>query len=513
MKTIIERNTRLYGDKTAFVFEGKAMTFNEFNQRVSRLIDALTKLGMKKGDRVGILAFNSPRFFEVFCVIKAGFICVPLNYRSVGRELAYFLNNSEIKTLILEEAFRKAVNEIRADLTTVENFVCLDGAVDGTLDYEKMLADASPQEPAVPVGADDEAILFYTSGTTGLPKGSVHTQRSVAAETLTTHRQISDEDTTLCVMPFFHVGGTLAYMFPSYAAGAKTIIQRKFDTKQILATIQEEKVTNVCFVPVMLARLMEDPDFDQYDLSSLRTIVYTGAPMPAETLRKGLDTFGNLFIQVLGQTETNLMTVLDKEEHARGFADQESKVLTSVGRPYKDGELKIIDGRGREVPVGEVGEIVANSDRNMNGYWKQPEETAKTIKDGWLYTGDMARRDENGYIYLVDRSKDMIISGGENIYSREVEQALETHPAVAEAAVIGVPDEKWGEAVKAVVVLKNGEKLTETELIDHCKGRLASYKKPSTVDFWDELPKNPSGKVLKKQIREKYWEGRERRIN
>lgn len=510
---LINSTAQRYGDKTAFVFGSNRYSFKQVNQRINSLTNALASLGVKKGDRVGILAYNCPQYFEVFSVAKAGMVCVPLNYRSVSRELAYFINNSELKALILEKEFSEVVGSIRQELAGVKSFICLDATLENMLSYEQLIKSFPPDEPKAEAKEDDAAVLFYTSGTTGLPKGSVHTHKGLVAETIVPHRELSPDDIALCVMPFFHVGGSAAYLFPCFYFGATTIILKRFDAGLMLQTIEKEKVTNTCVVPVMLARLMEHQDFRKYDLSSLRSITYTGAPMPAETLRNGLKEFGNIFVQALGQTEANLLTVLTKEDHQIGMTQKGSKLLESVGKSYYKGEIKIVDEKNKEVPAGEVGEIVSTSPRIMKEYWKQPEETAKIMSGGWLHTGDMGRADKDGYIYLVDRAKDMIISGGENIYSREVEQVLETHPAVLEAAVVGVPDKKWGESVKAIVVLRKGAKASEDEIIDYCKDRLASYKKPRTVEFWDSLPKNPSGKILKKDIREKYWQGYEKRIH
>jgi long-chain acyl-CoA synthetase len=263
----------------------------------------------------------------------------------------------------------------------------------------------------------------------------------------------------------------------------------------------------------MIIRILDHPDLKKYDLSSLRTISYTGAPMPLEVLKKGVAYFGQIFIQMLGQTETLNLTMLKKKEHRLEGNKKALKRLESAGRPPEEGKVKIIDEKGNEAPRGQVGEIVSSSDRIMKGYWNMPNETSETIRDGWLHTGDLGRMDEDGFIYIVDRKKDMIISGGENIYSQEVEDILYAHPAVLYAAVIGVPDNKWGETVKAVLVLKQGMKATEAEIIDYCKENLASYKKPKSVEFRDILPMTGSGKIQKNQIKEEYWKGYERKVN
>ena len=510
---MIKGNAERYPDKTAFIFEDRHYTFKQVNHRVNRLINALAELGVGKGDRVGILAYNCPQCFEVIGLGKAGRVSVPLNYRSVGRELAYLINDSGINTLILGSEFVDVVNSIRHEVDGVRNFICLDAELENMVGYEQLISRFPPDEPTDDVEPDDPCVLFYTSGTTGRPKGAIHTHKSLVAEIGVRHDDFSPDDVALCVMPFFHVGGSAANLFPAFAAGATIVIHKTFDETLVLAEIEKEKVTYVGLVPAMIIRLLEHPNLSQYDLSSLRTIMYVGAPMPLETLRTGIAHFGEIFTQLFGQTETLNLAVLDKAEHKSEGSPKEIKRLESAGRPLREGEIRIVDEQGQDVATGEVGEIIARSDRMMTGYWRMPEETAKTIEDGWLHTGDVGRMDEDGYIYLVDRKKDMIISGGENIYSREVEEVLYMHPAVLEAAVVGVPDEKWGESVKAVVALKEGAAASEEEIIDFCKEHLAGYKKPRSVEFRDSLPKTASGKIRKSEIRERYWEGYERRIH
>lgn len=510
---MINHNAQRHADKTAFIFESKRYTFKQVNQRINSLVNALADSGVGKGDRVGVLAYNCPQYFEVFGLAKAGRVCVPLNHRSVGRELAYLINNSGTNVLIVESEFVEVVNSIRHELDSVRSFICLDAEVEDMLNYEELISRFPPDEPTDGVEADDPCVLFYTSGTTGRPKGAIHTHKSILAEARVPHRTLSSGDVVLCVMPFFHVGGSAANMIPAFAVGATLVIHKKFDESLVLETIEKERVTYVFLVPTMIIRLLEHPNLMKYDLSSLHTVAYTGAPMPIEALRRGIGLLGEVFVQELGQTETLNMTVLKREEHKLEGSPKEIKRLESVGKPVGEGELRIVDEQGQDVPVGEAGEIIARSDRMMKGYWRLPEETAKTIRDGWLHTGDVGRMDKDGYAYLVDRKKDMIISGGENIYSREVEEVLYMHPGVLEAAVVGVPDEKWGESVKAVVVLKEGTAASEEEIIDFCREHLASYKKPRSVEFWDSLPKTGSGKITKNEIRESYWVGFERRIH
>jgi len=517
LKDILCHNAKIYADKTAFIFEGQKYSFKEVDKRVNRLINALKNMGVKKGDHVGILAYNCYRYFEVFALTKAGIVTVPLNYRCVGPELEYLINNSEITTLILEKEFLNTINAIRPNIPTVKNFISLDAPIPGMADYEDLIHHASPEEPNVDIRENDIAVIYYSSGTTGRPKGAIHTHKSMMAEmrlpVLCPDLELRPEDIALCVMPFFHVGGSVAHMLSVYATGATSVILRKFDEAAVLKAIQDYRISYVCLVPAMIIRLMDYPDTGKYDITSLRTIAYTGAPMPLEAMKRAIKQFGSILVQSLGQTETLKMAILPKRDHKLEGNPQELKRLESAGKPPFPGELIIADKEGNELPRGTPGEIAARSDRNMAAYWKMPDETKDTFKNGWLYTGDVGIMDEDGYVYLIDRRKDMIISGGENIYSREVEDVLYQHPAVADAAVIGVPDEKWGESVKAIVVLKEGMKATEQELIDFCKARLASYKKPKSVEFYDSVPKTATGKIKKAEIREKYWAGKTRRIN
>jgi long-chain acyl-CoA synthetase len=513
LRDLLNRNARTYPDKTAFIFENKRYTFKQVNQRINSLINALASMGVRKGDRVALLAYNCSQYFEVFNVAKAGMICVPLNYRSVAKELIYLINNAEANTLIVEKEFIDTILPIRNELVGVKNYICLDADVEGMASYEQLISSSPPDEPTEKLETDDPSTLFYTSGTTGRPKGALHTHKSLLAEAAAVGQNFTSADIALCVMPFFHVAGSAVYLFPAFASGATVVIHKKFDETNILKTIEREKITYICLVPAMIIRLLEHPELAKYDLSSLHTIVYTGAPMPFEALKQGVKRFGKIFVQLLGQTETLNLTILNKEDHNIEGTEKAIKRLESVGRPPKAGEVRIVDEKLKDVPVGQVGEIVAKSDRMMKEYWKMPKETAEIMKGGWLHTGDLGRMDEDGYIYIVDRKKDMIISGGENIYSREVEEALYTHPAVQEAAVVGIPDEKWGESVKAVVVLRKGVTATEEEIINFCKEHLASYKKPKSVEFWDSLPMTGSGKIMKNEIRDRYWKGYEKKVH
>ncbi len=516
MKTfrdMLVKNAEIYPDKTAFVFKDRRYTFKEINERVNSLISAIFRMGVKKGDHVGILAYNCPQYFEAFALSKGGFVCVPLNFRSVARELIYLINDSEINTIIVSKEFIDLVNSVKNEIGGVKNFIALDFEAEGMINYEKLIRSHAPVEPKEIITPEDDAAIYYTSGTTGRSEGAVHTHKSLLAEINLPNRDLGPEDIALCVMPFFHVGGTAAYQFGVYASGATSVVLEKFDEADVLRAIEKEKVTYVNMVPAMIIRMLDYPDLKKYDLSSLKTIGFTGAPMPVDVLKRGTAYFGSVFHQELGQTETLNISRFKKNEYKIDGTAKDIKRLESAGRPAREGEILIVDEKGKEVPRGQVGEIVSCSDRIMKGYWKMPVETAETIRNGWLHTGDLGRMDKDGFLFIVDRKKDMIISGGENIYSQEVEDVLYSHPAVLLAAVIGVPDNKMGESVKAVLVLKNGMTATEKEITDYCKENLAGYKKPRSVEFRDSLPMTGSGKIQKNLIREEYWKEFKKRVN
>jgi long-chain acyl-CoA synthetase len=513
-KEILIENAKLYANKTAFLFKEQRYTFKEVNARVNSLINALSDMGVKKGDHVGILAYNCPQYFETFALSKAGLVCVPLNFRSVGRELIYLINNSEINTIIVANEFFDLVSSIRKEIKGVKNFISMNRDVEGMINYEQLISNFSNDEPTNEISPEDDAIIYYTSGTTGQPKGAVHTHKGIMAELNLPTKELTPDDVALCVMPFFHYGGTAAYQFAVFKAGAKSVVLEKFDEAEVLETIEKERATYTNIVPAMIIRLLDYPDLNKFDLSSLKTIGFTGAPLPVDVMKRGTAYFGrSIFHQELGQTETGNLTLFKKDEYNIKGSGSEIQRLESAGKSVIKGEVIIMDENGDEVPRGHIGEIVSCSARNMRGYWNMQKETEETIRDGWLHTGDLGRMDEDGFIFIVDRKKDMIISGGENIYSQEVEDVLSSHPAVLYAAVIGVPDKKWGEAVKAVLVLKKGMKATEEEIIDYCKENLASYKKPKSVEFRDSLPMTGSGKIQKHQIREECWKGYKKKVN
>jgi long-chain acyl-CoA synthetase len=516
---VLRINARYYPNKKALVDFPKEFTWKDIDDRTNRLSNGLIALGCRKGDRVAILAYNSAEFVEsVFACAKAGLIFVPLNFRLSPQEMQYIVQDSTPTTLIFGAEFSDIASTLMSTLSL--NYVCIGDSLKWASAYEDLVKSSSSVDPPEEiVSEDDPAEIFYTSGTTGMAKGVVHTHRARLKGILNCviDGELHHDDVYLLNVPALcHTAGWVWVLANFYVGGSIVISKlRGFEPEAILRTIQDYAVTNLQMVPTTIMELLEFPDIKQYDLSSLRMIFYATAPMPAGPLRKALDIFGNIFMQPYGLTESGPnVTCLRKKQHSMsGLSDEvAAKRLRSCGRPCYGLFVKLVDENGQEVPPHTVGEITVKSPDIMQCYWNNEEETRKTIKDGWLYTGDLATYDEDYFIYLVDRKKDMVISGGLNIYPAEVETLIYEHPAVSQCAVIGVPDERWGEAVKAFVVLRTGEQSSEKEIIDFCKKSLASYKKPKSVEFVSELPRNPQGKLLKKVLREKYWANRDRKI-
>lgn len=501
-------------DRDAIVFEGKRYSFGDLNERSNRLANALLKLGVKKGDRVAILQVNCNEYVEAYyATAKLGAIFVPLNFRAKQHELTHMLKHSESQVVLFGKRYADMVNDMVKDLPKMKQYICIEGGIDNVLDYTEMLAESSPDDVFTDVDEEDVTILMYTAGTTGLPKGVPLRHKSFTVYMLENVQPVDPDvqETNLLTMPLYHVAGIQAMLAATY--GGRTIaIMRQFDTDEWLQTVQKEKANRAMLVPTMLKRIVDHPDFKNYNLSSLKVITYGAAPMPFEVIKKAIELFpGVSFINAFGQTETaSTITALGPEDHViEGTEEERDKKLrrltSSIGRPMPDIEVKIIGEDGKDLPPGEVGEIVARGARIMGGYWNDAEKTAKTLtKDGWLHTGDMGYKDEDGYIFLAGRGDDLIIRGGENISPEEIENAIYTHPAVDEVAVIGIPDPEWGQEVMAVVVLKKGASATDEDISEHCRERLASFKRPRYVEFIDELPRTSTGKILKRVLREKY---------
>ncbi len=505
--------TAICPDKAAIVFEDKRYTFSQLNERVNRLANGLLKLGVKKGDRVSFIQVNCNQCVETyFAVAKAGAIYLPLNFRAKGKEFAYMLNSAEANTLIIGERYVPMIKSIQPELKYLKNLISIEQKHEDMLYYEDIMSSSSADEVITEIDDDDTTMLMYTAGTTGFPKGVMLSHNSFSSymlENVSPANPDSDESNILTV-PLYHVAGIQAMMAAIYG-GRTLVMERQFEPEEWMTLVENEKANRAMMVPTMLKQLLDHPDFKKHDLSSLRVITYGAAPMPLPVIRKALEEFpGVSFINAFGQTETaSTITALGPEDHVLTGTEEEKEKklqrLASIGKPMADVEMKVIDDDGKTLDSNEVGEILARGPRVMSGYWKDEEKTAKTIdKDGWVHTGDIGYVDEEGYYFLSGRSSDMIIRAGENISPEEIENVIREHPKVEDVAVIGVPDETWGEEPRAVVIPRKGEKPTEEEIMEWCRKGLASFKRPRTVVFVDELPRNPMGKLIKKDIREKY---------
>ena len=484
---------------------------------MNQLANRLLNLGGSPGDRVGMLLPNCHQGLEtILAPMKARMAVVPLNVRLHPNEHPYALNNSRAFALVYAQEFEGTIAEIRDSLQTVKHFICVGENPADALAYEEILAGSSSQPPADNVERDDLAWVFYTSGTTGRPKGAMLTHRNLltmAFSFLADVNPAQPGDVLLHAAPITHGSGLM--LFHHIARGSANALQRdrSFDPPKVFAAIERHRATTMFLAPTMINLLISSPERTRYDLSSLHTIVYAGGPMYTEHIQEAVRSFGPIFVQLFGQGEAPMtITVLPKHEHEVGQDPLRLQRLASAGRAVTGVRVAVVDTDNRKVGAGETGEIVVRSDLVMQGYWDNPMATDETLRSGWLHTGDMGHLDSNGYLYITDRMKDLIISGGANIYPREVEEVIARHVSVADVAVIGVPHQKWGEAVKALVVTRPGENPTIEEIIDFCRSNLASYKKPQSVEFLHALPKNAYGKVLKRELRDPYWKKRERLV-
>lgn len=516
---ITTRNAWRFGDKVALVDAntGRRLTWRELNARVNRLAHALLAQNLAKGDRVAIYAKNCLEYLEVFFAgAKTGIVVQPLNWRFRAEEIAYTVRDGAPRGIVVSAEYTEIFRQIQTQLPSLEFVVGLGEGHGLDHGYEPWIAAFPDHEPATveTVGDDDLYFICYTGGTTGPAKGVMitHTNALTTIFNMTVAERIEADDVYLILGQMFHIAVLLPH---SYLFHGARVVMLNFEPRRTLEVIQQERITSFLAIATMLNYVLDVPDFPAFDLKSLRLICYGGGPMSASTLERAMKAFPAVgFLQYMGQTEVSIMsTWLGPADHVRGLKE-DRRLLTSCGREVPLCDVRIVDENHREVPKNgrTPGEMIVRGDNVMKGYWNMPELTAETLRNGWCYSGDIATWDENGYLYVVDRRKDMIISGGENIYSAVVEEAVYKHPAVKECAVIGVPHSKLGETVKAVVVVRDGCTVTAEDIIQTCRQHLASYMKPTSVDFVAELPKAPTGKVLKRDLREKYWQGHERRV-
>lgn len=501
---IVRRNARRFPHKPAIVFGERRCTWRELDWRVDRVANALRACGLERGDFVAILLPNCPEYIELyFGIARAGFVALPLNYRLTPAELAQILEHARPSLLVVGAAFADRARELEALLPELQRrWIVGEAFLDGATRYEQALRDAAAQPLDSPVGDDDTFAVFFTSGTTGLPKGAMVSHLNLEANAF--NQFVADgsrgDDINLVATPLYHMGAV--FMGVTYMMlGCTQVILEHFEPAAWLAAVRRHAATVALLVPTMINALVNHAELATSPLPSLRLVFYGGGPMPPAVLARALERLRCGFTQGYGLTETLEATFLVAADHVPDGSAQQRRRLASAGREAVGVEVRIVDANGRDVDTGEVGEVLVRSRSVIAGYWGRPDETAKAIRDGWFHTGDLGYLDDERYLFVVDRVKDMVVSGGVNIYTKEIESVLYEHPAILEAAVLGLPDDKWGEVVTAVVALRPGMSASAAEVIEHCRRSLASYKKPRVVAFLDELPKNPSGKILKRELR------------
>ena len=496
----IRKWSSLQPKKKALYVEDQPFTYQEVNRRTNQLCHLLLEFGIKKGDRIAVLLHNCHQYIEIFFGLsKIGAILVPLNWRLAGPELEFILQDSSSRMLIFEPEFEEVVSSIQPRLNFSNgNYLILGTPCpDWAIEYEKAIKKMPTHEPPGDgsFGDEDPHMIMYTSGTTGIPKGAVLSQRKTFFNVLNADivYNLTSKDIVMVTRPMFHSGGLLVEAAPVLYKGGTLIIRKRFPPNEILETIQTYKVTLLELPATVYQFILRDYDLNQYDLSSVRCFFTGGERIPVSMLKE-YQKRGIIISQIFGQTESSTITYLSTEKAA--------EKVGSVGLPVFHGEVKIVDKTGKDVGPGEVGEIIVKGPTLMSGYWNQPDITAETIRDGWLYTGDLARRDEEGYIFIVDRERDMYISGGENVYPAEIEKVLFTHPKILDAGVVGVPNETWGEVGKAYIVLKPGETMGQEDVLKFLRGKVAKYKIPKSLEFVEQLPKTASGKIQKFLLKE-----------
>ncbi|NQU03566.1 MAG: AMP-binding protein [Syntrophaceae bacterium] len=519
-REMIDQIVERHGDKIAVIDKRReeGLTHNDLGRSSNAIIAGLMDSGLKKGDKIALYMGNCHHYREMFWVAgKGGFVLIPINGRLKPREVLYIINDSEAKCLVISGEYESVISQIKDDLIHVDRFYSVDPGLEGYT-FLGDLTDQYPSDPHdVNLTGDDLLWFQYTSGTTGLPKGAMLTHRTAGGYVDIGYNAISDiihfgSDTrALQVLPsysFSGIGFDIMYQW----IGALTVIMESFNPTEMMALVEKYKITDCHIVPVILNFILNSPDFGKFDLSSLTCISYGAAPMPPELLRQGMEKMGPIFMQDYGASEAGVLTVLDIKEHVLEGPPEKVARLSSCGKPLPGVSVKVLNEEGEEIKPGEIGELTTKGDMVMKGYWKMPDETERTLKDGRFFTGDLCTVDEEGFIFIKDRKKDMIISGGFNVYPYEVESVLQEHPAIVDAAVFGIPDDQWGEAVCAQVVLGKGMSADEEAIIRFMKENLADYKKPKKIEFVNNIPRTLTGKILKRELRAKYWEGRERNV-
>ncbi|MDG1748038.1 MAG: long-chain-fatty-acid--CoA ligase [Porticoccaceae bacterium] len=504
---------KINANRVAQIFEGRETTYAKLDEMASQIANGLIKEGCQPNTRIGYLGKNSDYFFEVMSgAAKANVVIAGVNWRLAAPEIEYIINDACVDILFVGADFYEIIEQLQSSLSSVRKVIAIDGDHNVWTDYREWRDSQEVSDPMLPISHDDDVIQLYTSGTTGHPKGVQLTNGN--------YLDVLDQaanggwgdwnegEASIVAMPIFHVAGVNVGVV-GLCQGLTNVILKDVDPVVILDLLEKYKIKYAFFVPAVIMFLNSIPGVRDRDFSNLDMLLYGASPISEEVLLTAKEIFKCDFCQVYGLTETcGAGTILPPEDH-----DPALGKLRSCGKPAATAEVRILGEQGQLLPPNEVGEIVYQSKSLMKGYCNNSEATAKSIQDGWFFTGDAGYLDEDGYLYIHDRIKDMIVSGGENVYPAEVENALFAHEAVGDVAVIGVPDDKWGEAVKAIIVLKSNTEASEADIISHCREQIAGYKVPKSIDFTDVLPRNPSGKLLKRELRKPYWEGKTRQIN
>jgi acyl-CoA synthetase (AMP-forming)/AMP-acid ligase II len=500
---IVEYGARKHPDRIALRFEDEAVSYRELRHRSRRLANALLEVAAP-GDRVAILSTNRTEYFDCYYgVPMAGMALTILNYRLHAEQIVALVEHSGATVLVVEQEFAELVSGIRDRIPDVRTIVVIGGSDDST-SWGTFVGGASAEVPSVLPTEDDIAWMVYTSGTTGMPKGVMLSHRNLVSGITSSALQWALPEGTvfLFCFPLCHVGGYVTLL--NHLMGSTVGILRAYDNATFLRLVEEWKVTQTGLAPTMINFLLQDPALDDHDLGTLEAIGYGSSAIPAPVLREGLERLGCDFYQGMGMTElAGNVLHFDQEAHRRA-ANGETGLLAAAGKPMRLANIRVVDDELVDVPVGEIGEMIVRCDQVMAGYWRDPEATAAAFTDGWFHTGDLVKQDDEGFVYIVDRKKDLIISGGENVASLSVEQALYRHPGVAEAAAIGVKDDTWGEIVCAVVVLRDGATATAEDIVATCREQLGGFQVPRRVEFVDTLPKNVTGKILKRDLRDRF---------
>jgi len=497
---LLKRGAFKHPDRDAIVLEAGRWSYAQWEANANKRAWALSKQGINKGDHVATIFLNGNEVLETYlALMKLGAVIVPLNVRFSPKELHYIVEHSDASALILSHEFESYIREIKQDLPKVKRYLKSRGETSRDMvALEEIYQGESEQEPPVEIEEEDIATILYTAGTTGRPKGVLLSHRNCVwgAVNIACNVDLQSEYRVLMVFPLYHAAAFMILVSDLFV-GCTNVTMRTFDPKRVMELIGEEKINRMTFPPTVWNFILQLPDLDQYDTQTVRALSSGAESMPLETKKKLLALFPNAGLgETYGMTESAAtITTLHPKDVLRKMA--------SVGKPFMNVEIRLVDEHDRDIAMGDAGEILARGPSIMVGYYKDPEATSQTLKGGWLHTGDLGRLDEEGFLYIVDRKKDMIITGGENIYPREIEEVLYAHPKILEAAVIGLPDPTWGERIHAVVALKEGKRLTEQEVIDYCKAHIASFKKPRSVEFVDRLPRSPAGKVLKRILKER----------